>query len=314
MQAVILKDTGAVSQLQIEELEKPDIHHDEILVKTKAFSINPIEVKTRKGNPFSQKLLNDPPCILGWDASGIVEETGTDIHSFSKGDRVFGIIGFPKFGRTYADYFVARENDLCLIPENIDFAEAAVSNIAALTAYQALTLNADLKPGKKILIHAASGGVGHFGVQIAKHLGATVYATASKEKHEFVKKLGADVIIDYKNEKFEEVLPEKMDVVFDLIGGSYIDRSLKTLKKGGMIISIPSATNEKVVEKAKADGKTGIRFIMKANPTDLNAVADLLKTGVMNPHISQKYAMKDIRKAHQSLEDGHIKGKIAVLP
>lgn len=313
MKAVILKGIGDVSQLQIEAVEQPTLKSDEMLVKTKAFSINPIEVKTRKGNPFSEKLLKDKPSIPGWDASGIVEKTGAAIQSFSKGDRVFGVIGFPNFGKTYAEYFVAKEKDVALIPENIDFPEAAVSTIAALTAYQSLIQKAQLKRGDKILIHAASGGVGHFAVQIARYLGAQVYATASKEKHEFIKSLGADVIIDYRTQKFEDALPEEMDVVYDLIGGDYINRSLKVLKKGGMILSIPSATNAKVVEKAEANGKIGVRFIMKTNPKDLRAVAGLLESGTLKPHISKTFHLEEIQEAHQSLETGHAKGKMAAL-
>ena len=314
MKAVILKNTGAPSQLQVEEVNTPHPQKDEILVQTKAFSINPIEVKTRKGNPFSAKLLADPPSILGWDASGVVHEVGENVNSFSKGDRVFGIIGFPHFGKTYAEYFIAKEKDLCHIPKSVDFLEAAVSNIAALTAYQALHHEAKLAPGMRILIHAASGGVGHFAVQLATLYGAKVYATASKEKHGFLQSLGTDFLIDYKTQTFEDVLPEEMDVVFDLLGGSYIKRSLQTLKKGGLLISIPSATNATAEEQAKAAGKRGLRFIMKANPVDLAAVAELLEEKKLKPYISKVYEMTDIQKAHQHLEDGHVKGKIVVIP
>lgn len=311
MKAVIFKGSGDVSNLVIEEIEQPEIKDDELLIETKAFSINPIEVKTRKGNRFSDELLKDQPSILGWDAAGIVAKAGKNSTKFKKGDRVFGVIGFPKFGKTYAEYFVAQEKDLVLIPENINFEEAAVTNIAGITAYQALKYDAALAPGKKILIHAASGGVGHFGVQLAKHFGAEVYATASEEKHDFVKELGADHIIDYKKTKFEDEV-QGMDVVFDLIGGEYIDRSLKTLKKGGIIISIPSATNEGVEQKAKEKGCKGVRFVMKANPKDQQALADLLADKTLIPYISKTFSIDEIQEAHTELEKGHTKGKIAV--
>lgn len=312
MKAVLLKGTGGVNQLSVEEVPQPSIKDDELLIKTKAFSINPIEVKTRKGNRFSEKLLKDKPSILGWDASGVVEKTGNKIDQFSVGDKVFGIIGFPEFGKTYAEYIVAKAQDIVHMPKNADYAETAVSTIAAITAYQSLKHFGKLKPGTKALIHAASGGVGHFGVQIAKHLGAEVWATASANKHAFVKELGADHIIDYNKENFKDVV-SGMDVVYDLIGGPYIDRSLKTLKKGGTIISIPSATNEEVEEKAKASGCKGVRFIMKADQKDLKAIADLIEQDIIKPHVSKQFTLNEIRQAHAALEEGHTKGKIAVL-
>lgn len=313
MKAVILKGGGDISQLVVEEIEKPIPAPNEILLKVKAFSINPIEVKTRKGNVFTDKLLADKPSIPGWDASGIVEETGNEVSEFKKEDRVFGVIGFPYFGKTYAEYLVCKPQDVCLIPENIDFNSAASATIAAYTAYQALNYDADLKPGQKILIHAASGGVGHFAVQIAKYLGTEVYATASAGKHEFLKSLGVDHVIDYKTQNFEEIL-SGMDVVFDLIGGDYIDKSIKTLKPGGIIISIPSSDNQKVVEKATAAGMKGVRFIMNSNQKDLKAIADLMAQKILKPFISKIYPMDEIREAHRELEAGHVKGKIVVNP
>src|SRR5690625_1079445 len=117
MKAVLLKGTGGVNQLSVEEVPQPSIKDNELLIKAKAFSINPIEVKTRKGNRFSEKLLNDKPSILGWDASGVVKKTGKKVNQFSVGDQVFGIIGFPEFGKTYAEYIVAKEQDLVPIPK-----------------------------------------------------------------------------------------------------------------------------------------------------------------------------------------------------
>lgn len=312
MKAVLFKGIGDASQLSVEPIDKPEINADEILVKTKAFSINPIEIKTRNGNRFSEKLLADKPSILGWDGAGIIEKTGTAVNEFKKRDRVYGIIGFPKFGKTYAEYFVAKEKDLVLIPENSNFKEAAVSTIAGLTAYQALKDYAEIRRGTRLLIHAASGGVGHFGIQVAKMMGAEVWATASKEKHDFVKNLGADHLIDYNNEQFEEVA-QNMDVVFDLIGGDYIDRSLKTLKKeGGILISIPSATNEKVEEKAQKNGHKGVRYVLDTNKKDMSELRNLIADGKIKPFVSQTFSIDNIQEAHKTLEKGHTKGKIAV--
>lgn len=311
MKAVILKDIGGTEQLSVEDIPIPEINEDEILVKTKVASINPIEVKTRKGNRFGKKLLQEEYPILGWDASGGIEKTGKNIANFKAGDKVFGIIGFPGFGKTYAEYFVAKAKDLTLIPDNVSFDEAAASTIAAITAYQALRDFGKLGPTTKVLIHAASGGVGHFGVQLAKHFGAEIWATASEPKRDFVKKLGADHFIDYKTQNFEEEA-QNMDVVFDLMGGDYIDRSLKSLKKGGILISIPSATNAEVEEKAAKAGCIGVRFSLKNNQKDMKAIAGLLESGELKPHISKRFTIDQIKEAHEELEKGHTKGKIVI--
>lgn len=311
MIGVILKETGDVEQLMVKDIPIPHINEDEILVKTKVVSINPIEVKTRKGNRFSKSLLELEYPILGWDASGVVEKVGENITEFKPGDKVFGIIGFPEFGKTYAEYFATKENHLIHIPEGVSFADAAASTIAAITAYQALKYFGKLESNTKVLIHAASGGVGHYGVQFAKHFGAEVWATASGSKEDFVKELGADYFIDYKTQKFEEEA-QKMDVVFDLIGGDYIDRSLKSLKEGGVLISIPSATNAEVEDKAEKARCIGIRFSLKNNKEDMQAIADLLKAGDLKPYISKRFTLDQIREAHKDLEKGHTKGKIVI--
>lgn len=311
MKAAILNGIGNADQITIKEIPIPPIKENEILVKTKMASINPIEIKTRDGNRFSPELLKHEYPILGWDASGVVEKTGKNITEFKPGDKVFGIIGFPGFGKTYAEYFVAEEKHLTLIPEGVNLEDAAASTIAAITAYQALKYFGKLGPNSKVLIHAASGGVGHYGVQLAKHFGAEVWATASQPKEDFVRKMEADHFIDYKTQNFEEEA-QNMDVVFDLIGGEYIDRSLKSLKKGGVLISIPSSSNEAVEEKAKKAGCVGVRFVLKNNKKDMQAIAQLLKTGELKPHISSTFTLDEIREAHRELEKGHTQGKIVI--
>lgn len=312
MKGVILKDTGDVNQLVVKEIPTPEIKEDEILVKAKVVSINPIEVKTRNGSRYSKELLQDEYPILGWDASGLVEKTGARVTAFKPGDKVFGIIGFPGFGKTYAEYFVAKENHLTLIPEGVSFADAAASTIAAITAYQALKDCGKVGLETKVLIHASSGGVGHYAVQFAKIFGAEVWATASAPKEEFVKELGADHFIDYRTQKFEEEA-QNMDVVLDLIGGDYIDRSLKSLKKGGVLISIPTATNAEVEEKAEKAGCTGVRFTLKNKKSDMQSIAQLLKSGELKPFIYKHYTLDQIREAHAELEKGHTKGKIVIV-
>lgn len=312
MKAVILKDIGDVNQLTVKEIPTPEIKEEEILVKTKVASINPIEVKTRNGNRYSKELLQHEYPILGWDASGVVEETGAKVTAFKPGDKVFGIIGFPGFGKTYAEYFVAREEHLTFIPEGVSYEDAAASTIAAITAYQALKYFGKVGKETKVLIHAASGGVGHYAVQFAKLSGAEVWATASAPKEAFVKELGADHFIDYRTQEFEEEA-QNMDVVLDLIGGDYIDRSLESLKKGGVLISIPSATNAEVEEKAEKARCTGVRFTLKNKKNDMQSIAQLLKSGELKPFIYKHFTLDQIKEAHSELEKGHATGKIVII-
>lgn len=311
MKAVLLKNTGGVENLSVEEIEKPSYGKNEVLVRVKAFSLNPIDVKIRKGNHFSEKLLQDKPSIPGWDMSGVIEAFGDQVTEFEKNTAVFGMLNFPKFGKTYAEYVVAKPADLVKIPKNTDFLNAAATPLAALTAYQALKNHAKLTKDKKILILAAGGGVGHFGIQFANHFGAKVTATCSAEKKEFVQGLGAHQVIDYKAEDFEEKLKD-IDVVFDLLGGSYIDRALKVLKKGGVIISIPSSGNKYVAEKAEKAGCKGIAFKVGRGKKDLRGIADLMEEDKLKPFVSKRFMLSEIQEAHTELEKGHTQGKIVV--
>jgi NADPH:quinone reductase-like Zn-dependent oxidoreductase len=219
------------------------------------------------------------------------------------------MINIPGAGKAYAEYVAAPATQLAIKPDHLQHFEAAAAGIAAMTAWQALTEKAHLKAGQKILIHAAAGGVGHYAVQMAKHLGAFVIGTSSAENKDFVLKLGADEHIDYKQQNFEDVSPE-VDVVLDSIGGDNIDRSLKVLKKGGTIISLPSGISESVTEKAAAQGKTGIFFLVSSNGKLQNEIAQLLEKKIIRSHVSEIFEFGDIKLAHEKLESGKTRGKL----
>lgn len=174
MKAVVLKAFGNIDQLEIKDILVPSIGEDEVLIRTKAISINPVDYKIRKGKGWAPELLAYDPIILGWDVSGVVEAVGAKVEQFQIGDEVFGMVNFTGHGRAYAEYVAAPAAHLTKKPQNISHEEAAASTLAALTAWQAFNSYGKLRPNDKTLIHAASGGVGHFAVQIAKHLGAYV--------------------------------------------------------------------------------------------------------------------------------------------
>lgn len=313
MKAIILKDFGGVENLAITELEQPNIKPEEVLVAIKAISINPIDVKTRAGKGVAGLLKDEQPIILGWDISGIVEEVGSEVTSLKKGDEVFGCISFPKSGKTYAEFVAAPASELAIKPNNISHEEAAAATLAALTALQALSNYATIRPGNKVLIHAASGGVGHYAVQIAKQMGAYVIGTSSLLNKDFVLSLGADEHIDYKAEPIENVLKD-IDFVLDTIGGDTIDASLAVMKTGATIVSIPSGLNEQVVDKAKASGKKGYTMKMKPDGEGMKIIAGFLKDGILRSHVSKTFSLDQMPAAHLQLESGRTVGKVVVVP
>ncbi|HUQ67842.1 MAG TPA: NADP-dependent oxidoreductase [Flavitalea sp.] len=312
MKAIVLKDFGSADQLEIQEVPKPAIKENEVLIRSHSIGLNPVDVKSRIGKGQAANMKKQPPMILGWDVCGMIEETGSAVTTFKTGDEVFGVINVPGVGKTYAEYVAASYQHIAEKPAVISYEEAGATSLAAMTAWQALVYKAEIKAGQKILIHAASGGVGHFAVQIAKYFGLHVIGTSSAENKSFVLSLGADEHIDYKSANFEEVSP-MVDVVLDTIGGSNIDASLKVLKEGGTIVSLPSGISEIVSEKAAAQNKKGIFFFVHSDENDIQRIAALLANGTIHTHVSQKFSFGEIGKAHEILESGRTIGKMVLM-
>ena len=311
MKAIILKQFGGVENLLITELPVPIATEEEVLVKIKSISINPVDVKTRSGKGVSAVLKNDNPMILGWDLSGTIEGAGAKVRNFKKGDEVFAMVRFPHSGKVYAEYAAVPASQLALKPADITHEEAAAACLAALTAWQSLTINYELKSGERVLIHAASGGVGHYAVQMAKYLGAYVIGTSSAVNKDFVMSLGADEHIDYKAKPFESVV-KNIDFVLDTIGGEYIDRSLKTIKKGGTIISIVSGLNEHVKERAEALRIQGFSTRVKPDETNMQEIADLLERKILISHLQKIFPFDQMAAAHLQIESGRTVGKVSL--
>lgn len=311
MKAYILNEPGAPDQLKLTEYETPEIKDHEVLIQVKAISINPVDVKSRAGTGIYGRLKEIKPLILGWDVSGVVSKVGDQVSEFNVGDEVFGMVNFPGHGQAYAEYVSAPAKDLALKPTNVSHAEAAASTLAALTAYQGLVLKAKIEPKQKVLIHAASGGVGHFAVQIAKHLGAHVIGTSSATNRDFVLEIGANDQIDYRSVKFEEAVSD-MDFVLDSLGEANMERSLKALKKGGTLVSI-LGLSPKVAEKANGKGINALAFLVESCGGDMKAIAGWLAESILKPHISQTFPFLEMAKAHEAVESGRTVGKVVVL-
>jgi len=312
MIAYILKDFGGAENLIRAEIPVPVVQDNEVLVKVKAIAVNPVDVKTREGRGQAGRLKDFDPIILGWDISGVVTETGKRVTTFKIGDEVFGLINFPGHGKAYAEFVAAPENQLALKPVNISHEEAAAASLAAMTAWQILHDKAWIRPGDKVLIHAAAGGVGHFSVQMAKYLGAWVIGTASRKNREFVLSLGASVHIDYETKRFEEVV-NNLDFVLDTMGGDYTERSFRVLKPGAAIFCIPSLACENIAERAKLKGLQGYPFLVRSNGENIKEISQLLQKGIVKPYISKRFSLDELPAAHLQLESGKTKGKVVVV-
>ncbi|PJR04101.1 NADP-dependent oxidoreductase [Avrilella dinanensis] len=309
MKAIVLKTPGGVENLVIQDLDKPIIKSGEVLIQVKAISINPVDIKTRNGKGIYGRIKDEKPLILGWDISGMVVESQDA--KFQIGDEVFGMVNFPGHGKAYAEYVAAPALHLARKPQNISHEEAAATTLVALTAWQALVTNANVQKGQKVLIHAASGGVGHIAVQIAKHLGAIVVGTSSAKNKDFVLSLGADAHIDYHDYDWANH-PREFDFVLDTIGGDNIDNSLEVTKEGGSIISIPTGLNEEVTAKAASKGVTGYFILVQSNGDDTEKIAKLLEKGIIKPYIFKAYGFDQIQEAHLQQETGRTVGKLII--
>ncbi len=317
MKAMTLKENGGIENFSLSEIEKPEANAGEVLVKVKAISINPVDAGVRRDNATLQRMLRpkegEDTFILGWDISGTVEETGSGVKEFKKGDDVFGMVNFPGNGRAYAEYVAAPANQLALKPKNVPHEEAAAATLAALTAWQGLVTKAKIKKGDKVLVHAAGGGVGHYAVQIAKSFGAYVVGTGSSSKRDFVVSLGADEFIDYASEKCENKVKDA-DIVFDSIAdGEHLLRSIDAAKKGGSVVSIKSNFGDEHLKEAKTRGILTFRILVQSNGEDMKQISNLMAEGKLHSHVSAKYRFEDLPKAHRQIETGKTIGKIVVM-
>ncbi len=311
MKAIILPEAGDADILQITELPIPEFGDNEVLVKVKAFSVNPVDIKTRSGKAFYPQLKDDGPVILGWDISGEIVSSGKNVAGLEIGDEVFGMINFPGHGKAYAEMVAVPFHHLAKKPANITHEEAAAATLAALTAYQVLVHQLKVQPGERVLIHAGAGGVGHFAIQIAKHLGAYVITTSSAVNASFVKELCADEHVDYTSNSFEDIIRDA-DVVFDTVGGDISYRSLKSLKDGGRILAIAGGITEEVKKLAEERGIKAMTYLVQSSGPDMEALARLLEDGTIRAYVSKVFSYTQIAEAHRQIETGKTRGKIVL--
>ena len=304
MKAVRIHEYGNENVLIYEDAPVPEIQDDEVLVKVHAASVNPVDWKTREGY-IKEMIPHKFPLTLGWDVSGVIENVGSKVTNFRKGDSVYSHPDINRNG-TYAEYITVKSYAVALKPKSIDHKHAASIPLVGLTAWQALFGIANLAQGQRVLIHAAAGGVGSFAVQLAKTRGAYVIGTASARNHEFLHELGVDEVVDYTSVKFEDQVKD-LDVVFDTIGGDTLERSWEVLKSGGHLVSIAGTPSK---EKAKANNVKGSYCFVQPNAEHLEKIAVLVDQGKIQTHLEKVFPLQQIKDAHLLSQTGRVKGKI----
>jgi NADPH:quinone reductase-like Zn-dependent oxidoreductase len=307
MRAITQRTFGEADVLEVAEVPRPEPIPSEVLVRVHASGVNQVDGIIRAG---VFPLIGQPPFILGWDVSGVVEEVVPGTSRFAPGDEVFGMPFFPRPASAYAEYIAAPSRQLARKPANIDHAQAAALPLAGLTAWQSLVDIADVQPGQRVLIHGGAGGVGHLAVQIAKARGAYVVATASAGKHDFVRDLGADEVIDYQAVDFTTAVGD-LDVVLEVIGGDYAERSVQVLRPGGLLVTAIERTNAELAAKVEAADRRFAGVSVEPDHVGLEALAELVESGRLRPHVSARVPMEEAPRAHELLNT-HLTGKVVL--
>ncbi|MGX1811967.1 NADP-dependent oxidoreductase [Nocardia sp. NPDC055321] len=325
MRITLQESFGGTAVLEISEVSRPEPGPGQVLIALGASGVNPVDVVVRAGSyrprdgvgsetvDLRESGFATPPFTLGWDIAGTVAALGPGVSAFQPGDEVFGLLAFPALASAHADYVLASPNELVRKPDSLTMQQAGALPLVGLTAWQGLVGTANIAAGQRVLVHAAAGGVGHIAVQIAKARGAYVIGTASATNSEFVAGLGADEVIDYRATEFEKVV-DPVDVVFDLVGGAYAERSLAVLKPGGQLIAAVGVYLGITPERAN---QAGVRFgyvDVRPSAADLAELVRLADTAALTVRVAHAVPLADIAKAHELVEGAHMAGKVVLVP
>ncbi len=296
---------GGPAVLKMEDLPRPELGEEELLVKVMAAGVNPVDYKIREGK-YPAVKADQLPYVPGREIAGVVEACGGLVDEWKEGDAIFAMLGIEHGG--YAEYAIVKDSEAAAKPHSLDFVAAASVPLAGLTAWQGLFRYGELKAGQRVLIHGGSGGVGHFAIQFAKVAGAYVITTVSTPHVDFVRGLGADQVIDYKAQRFEDVVKD-VDLVYDLIGGATQERSFEVLKRGGILVSTLTEPSQ---EKARAKGVRAMRYTCKENAGELEEIGRLIDEGKVKPKVARTYALAEAPSAQDYVEQGHTEGKVVL--
>ena len=297
MRAVRIHQYGGADQLKLEDAPRPEPGAGEVLVRVVACGVNPADWKMRQGM-FKGFMELPMPWTPGLEGAGVVETVGAGVTDFKPGDAVFG-----SMNASYAQYVVVPVSDLALKPAALPFAEAASVPVGALTGWGAVEA-ADIKPGQRVFVQGAAGGVGLFAAQLARVKGAQVIGTSSAVNLDFVRSLGVEAI-DYDAAPFETVVHD-VDVVIDTVGGDVLQRSWQVLRPGGLLVTVAGRITD---ADAKAPGRRG-KSASHAPASNLVAIGELITAGKLTPAIQASFPLSEAQAAQQQCETGHGRGRI----
>ncbi len=329
MLAARIHEYGTADVFRLEEVPAPSVGPLDVGIAVQATSVNPVDYKIRAGAQRGVIRLK-LPFILGMDVSGTVTEVGGQVTQFKVGDQVFASPSHERMG-TYAEQVTVRAAEVALKPKSLSHVEAASLPLVALTAYDALVTACQVRAGQRVLIQAGSGGVGSAAVQIAKHLGAEVYATCSARNAELVRSLGADHVIDYTTQDFVEVA-RGVDAVLESVGGADISRAVRATRRGGHVAMITTGMPEmtarfgpqlgvlalglqlawRIASARLAHGVKLHVVTRKALAANLTWLAELADQGKLRPLVDEVFPLSRIADAHRRIETGRVRGKLVV--
>lgn len=330
MKAFVVERYGKKHGIRMADMPEPVLGDDDVLVEIHAASVNPLDSMLRSGE-FKLLLPYKLPLILGNDFAGVVLCVGARVRKFKPGDEVYARADTDRIG-SFAERIAIREASLALKPKTLTMTEAASIPLVGLTAWQALIEKANVKAGQKVLIHAGSGGVGTFAIQLAKHLGAIVATTTSTANVDWVNRLGADVVVDYKKQAFEQVLGSQ-DFTLNSLKGDTLARSLMVLKPGGLAVSLSGPPDKSfarelglnlMLQQVMALLSFGIRrkaaarqvrysfLFMRPSGEQLDKIAALIDAGTLRPVVDRVFPFASTADALAHVEQGRAKGKVVI--
>lgn len=319
MKAVVRHKYGSPEVLELQDIEKPVVKDDHVLVRVHAASVNAGDWHYMRGRPYIMRvmgygLLKPKNMVLGGDLAGRVEAVGRNVTEFQPGDEVFGMSI-----RTFAEYVSVRDVGIVRKPAKLTFEEAAAVPVAAITALQGLRDKGQIGPGQKVLINGASGGVGSFAVQIAKAFGADVTGACSPRNVDMVRSIGADRVIDYTREDFTREA-QRYDLIFDVAGNHSMSDCRRALSPDGTLVLAGQSGRKKVSilpflttpVVSRFVRQKLVTFIAKRSKEDLTLLKDLLEAGKVKPVIDRQYPLSEVREAMRYLGEGHARGKVVI--
>jgi len=322
MKSIVRSKYGSPEVLELREIEKPAVEADHVLVRVHAASVNAGDWHSMRGKPYIIRLMlgglfkpRTKNAVLGGDLAGRVEAVGGNVTEFQPGDDVFGMSI-----RTFAEYVSVRKVGIVRKPANMTFEQAAAVPVAAITALQGLRDKGHIRPGQKVLINGASGGVGTFAVQIAKSFGADVTAVCSPRNVDMVRSIGADRVIDYTREDFTQD-GQQYDLIFDVAGNHSFSECRRVLSPNGTLVMVGQSGRKKIsilplltaplVSRLRRKQKL-VSFIAKRNKEDLTLLKELMEAGKVTPVIDRSYSLREVPEALRYLGEGHARGKLVI--